>query len=265
MIFDFHTHFFPDNLAAGALEALEKSSGGKLKPCTRATRDALLESMRSSGIDYSMNQPIATNPEKVEKINQANALLNRPPIFSAAAIHPLVPDLGGVLAKAAKLGFKGIKMHPEFQDFDPLDPEISEICRVCCELDFFVLFHSGPDAFFMPPYRSEPAKFAKLHRNFPDLKMILAHLGSWSDWEEADRLLAGLPVYFDTSFTAGLIDESHMCEIIRKHGAGFVLFGSDSPWQGQKESLDFICGLPLTDKEKELILYRNAFRLLGIK
>ncbi len=264
MVFDFHTHFFPDNIATGTLESLEKDSGFQLKPFTAGTRASLLESMKDAGIDYSLNLPVATNPDKVERINDVSAMLNCPPIYTMAAMHPLTPEPARVLYKAAKLGFKGIKMHPEFQNFDPLDPEIEVICGECIKLGLFIFFHAGPDIFYKPPYRSEPAKFAELHRRFPRLKMILAHLGSWKMWKETDRLLAGLPVYFDTSFTSGLIDEDHMCQIIRKHDPEYVLFGSDSPWQGQKESLDFILGLPLTDEEKELILHRNAFRLLGI-
>ncbi len=262
MIFDFHAHFFPDNLAGGAIEALEKLSG--IKANTAGTRSSLIESMRNSGIDAALNLPVVTNPDKSWKINEFSAIGNKAPVYSAGAMHPLTTEPEKLLEKVAGLGLKGIKMHPEYQSFDPLGNEVGRICGKCAELGLFIVFHAGADIAFKAPYKSNPAKFAELHRRFPSLKMILAHLGSWNMWEDVEREIAGLPIYLDTSFTCGIIDPSLMLSIIRKHGARHILFGSDSPWQSQTKSLESIRQLPLPESDKELILWDNAAELLGL-
>ena len=65
-----------------------------------------------------------------------------------------------------------------------------------------------------------------------------------------------------------LIDQQAWCplslrqRIIRNHGVKRILFGSDSPWSDQHESLKMIQKSPLTDEEKALILGGNAKKML---
>ena len=53
-------------------------------------------------------------------------------------------------------------------------------------------------------------------------------------------------------------------DMIGAYGADKVLFGTDSPWGGQKQSLELFGQLKLTEAEKEKILCLNAKRVLGI-
>ena len=52
--------------------------------------------------------------------------------------------------------------------------------------------------------------------------------------------------------------------IIRNHGVNRILFATDSPWDGQKESLDAIRSLDFSEQELSLILGQNAAQLLGL-
>lgn len=262
MIIDFHTHYFPDTIAAEAISSLEKKCG--IKACSKGTRDSLLESMKEAGIDFSLNLPVATNPDKVEKINEISAKNNHAPIFCGAAMHPRVREPGKILARAKELGFKGIKLHPEYQDFDILSSESLEICRICEELDIFIVFHAGKDIAFKPPFHSDPVKFAELHSKFPRLKLALAHLGSWQMWNEVLQTLIGLPIYFDTSLTSDFIDRSIFEEIISKHPADRIIFGTDFPWQSQKSGIESIMNLNISAEKKEMIFWKNAAHLLQI-
>ena len=52
-------------------------------------------------------------------------------------------------------------------------------------------------------------------------------------------------------------------EVIKKHGADKILFATDSPWNEQKAYLEHFKTLSgITDNEKEMILHRNAEKLL---
>lgn len=44
-----------------------------------------------------------------------------------------------------------------------------------------------------------------------------------------------------------------------------ILFATDSPWAGQKEFVEILKHMPLTEEEKEKIFSDNACSLLGIK
>ena len=47
-------------------------------------------------------------------------------------------------------------------------------------------------------------------------------------------------------------------------GADHVLFGSDNPWSATGRELAFVRSLGLSEEETELILGKNAERLLGL-
>ena len=62
--------------------------------------------------------------------------------------------------------------------------------------------------------------------------------------------------------TNGFLDKEKCADMIKRHGAEKILFGSDIPWQGQKVALDYLLSLNISDEEKELITHKNAERLL---
>ncbi len=70
-------------------------------------------------------------------------------------------------------------------------------------------------------------------------------------------------VYFDTAYTFGFIEDSVFLKILKKHGADRILFATDSPWSGQKESLAHLGSLGLDKKDFDKIMGQNAEKLLG--
>ena len=60
-----------------------------------------------------------------------------------------------------------------------------------------------------------------------------------------------------------MLGEEQFVRLVRTFGADRVLFGTDSPWDGQGEALARLRALPLTGEELEAILGGNAQRLLG--
>ena len=63
MIIDFHTHTFPDKIAAATIRHLAGKSHSK--PWTDGSVSALVRSMKDSGIDWSLNLPVATGAGQV--------------------------------------------------------------------------------------------------------------------------------------------------------------------------------------------------------
>lgn len=262
MIIDFHTHYFPDKIAHDAIKSLELK--GSIKAFTEGTRASLERSMQSAGIDISLNLPVATSPDQVASINNWSEKNNRVPVLSLGVIHPLSENPAGIISDIKERGLRGVKMHPEYQDFSPDNEVLEPIWKACIRHSIFVIFHAGADMAFKAPFRSDPAKFAKLHHRFPNLKMVLAHFGSWMQWDEVEKEIIGLDIFLETSFTPGFLEGERFARLIRRHGAEKVIFGSDSPWRDQGREVIAIKSLHLSDTEKELIFHKNAERLLNL-
>ena len=66
------------------------------------------------------------------------------------------------------------------------------------------------------------------------------------------------------SFILSYIQPELLLQIIRKHKADRILFATDFPWSDPAADLTAVQNLPLTDAEKEQILWKNAQTLLHL-
>ncbi|MFA7229715.1 MAG: amidohydrolase family protein [Victivallaceae bacterium] len=262
MIIDFHTHYYPEKIAGKAIEAVASIPG--MQAYTDGTLNGLLKSMDVAGIDLCLGLPLANTPDNVRGVNRWAAINNNSPVYLLGSIHPDTPEPEKMIEWIAGQGLRGIKIHPEYQQFSFDEERLFPIWEACIEHNLFVLTHTGNDINFPPPARSNPRQLAAFHRRFPELKLVLAHLGSWGMWNEVSEQLAGLPVYFDLAFTVGYLSQEDLLRLIRQLGTDRVLFGTDSPWRDQKTEVEYFQALPLTDEEKSCIFYRNAVGLLGL-
>ena len=87
MIFDIHTHCFPDALAPRAIGKLSFASGG-LHPHTDGTLSSLENLMRAQGVDAFAVQNIATNPGQMKKVNDFAASMQCAHIYPFGSVHP---------------------------------------------------------------------------------------------------------------------------------------------------------------------------------
>ena len=281
MIIDFHTHTFPDEVAPGAIAKL--AAACHARPFTDGTLDALAASMAAAGVDRSIILPVATSPRQVPHINEAAARLNEARraqgLFSFGCIHPDCPDWAPLLDEVQALGLRGIKIHPVYQRTDLDDPRYLRILERAGALGLVVVTHTGRDIGFPREEYCLPAKALRALRQVGPVKLVLSHMGGWRTWEDALELLSDTGVYVDTSASTGAIvplDDGHYAPeelpllgpeaflgLVRAFGPHRVLFGTDSPWGGQREDLAWLRALPLRPEELEAILGGNALRLLG--
>lgn len=282
MIIDFHTHTFPDKIAAAAIEKLSKLS--HTPPFSDGTAGSLAASAKAAGIDLSVILPVATSTKQVPSINdyaaKANESTEAAGLLSFGCMHPDYPDWKQELSRIAALGLKGIKLHPVYQDVNFDDMRYLRILERAGELGLVVITHAGLDIGYPGVERCTPQMTLNAIKQVGPVKLVLAHMGGWRQWDKAEELLAGQSVWFDTSFSLGeitpledghyssqeltMLGKSDFLRMIRKFGTDRVLFGTDSPWSDQKASLDLICELPLENDEREAILGGNACGLLQI-
>ena len=265
MIIDFHTHIFPDKIAAKTIAALADAAG--VKAATDGTLSGLLDSMNKNGVDVSVIQPVVTKPDQFESINTFAQYVNTKyegRLISFGGIHPDCEDYKAKLDRIKALGIKGIKIHPDYQRVMIDDVRYMNIIEYADELGLIILTHAGVDIGLPDPVHCPPEKARYVLDKLKPRKFVLAHYGAWKQWDEVYEYLAGADVYLDTAFTFDYIRQEQFMRILKRHGSDKILFATDSPWSGQGESVEALRSMPITKDKLDDIQGGNAGKLLGL-
>ncbi len=261
MVIDFHTHIFTDSLAEKAVSSLEKQGG--VKAFLRGTAAELLRSMDEAGIDKAVIQPVLTKPSQTKTVNKWAAECQSDRIEAFAGFHPKDENYKDTIKEIKAMGFVGVKMHPDYQDFFVDAPEYFKVFDELFDKGLTVMLHAGLDIGFEPPYHCTPERLSRLMESIDTGTIIAAHLGGHLMWDEVYDRLAGKNLYFDTSMGSRYYSREQFLKILEKHGADRLLFGTDSPWDSQRDEL---LRLKALTEDKEIlnkILYKNAEKILN--
>lgn len=260
MVIDFHAHCFPDALAGRAMAALTAKCD--IIPSHDGTVSGLLRTARAAGIGRSIVMPVATRPGQVDSIN-AWALSSRTPELSFfGALFPGMPGMERHLDWLVENGFRGVKLHPDYQDFFVDDPAVLPTYRALRDRGLAVLFHAGLDIGLPEPIHCPPDRLARILDAVPGLTVIAAHMGGQNQWDDVARFLCGRDVYLDTSFAGAQLGIAGMRDLIRAHSAERILFATDSPWTQPADELARVRALGLSPDALDAVLERNARALL---
>ncbi len=264
MVIDFHTHVFPDSLAARAKQVLIEKTNSFYEPITDMTVQGLLSYMNEWGIDISVVQPVVTKPSQFKTTNEWAKSICSERLISFGGIHPDTKNYKAEIDEIAALGLKGMKFHAEYQDFYLDEDRMLRIYDYAISKGLILLHHAGIDPGFSGDCHTSPKQFASVMNKLGGGTVIAAHFGGHAQWDDVEEYLAGTDVYLDTSMGFSYNDSEQFFRIIKKHGADKVLFASDSPWGSTKDEISHINELPLTKDEKDMIFYKNAKRILGL-
>jgi predicted TIM-barrel fold metal-dependent hydrolase len=200
-------------------------------------------------------------------------------LIGFAACDPTQPEHFEELKYAIeRLGLSGVKMGPIYAGFDPREARCDPVYEYCQEHGLPILFHSGTTYNRNAPLGySRPWLFDEVAMRFPELHMVLAHVGHPFS-EECLVVIRKHPhVYADVSalyyrpwqFYNTLIAAQEY-RVTHK-----LLFGTDYPFAKAYESIQGLrevnliigsSGLPRISNETiEGILQRDSFALLGIR
>lgn len=269
MIIDFHTHLFPPAIAERAISGIVDRTleiYGMVQPVAfNGTIDGLKESMKKTGVDISVVQPIATKVTQYATINRYAKEITCENVISFASLHPYQENVREVLDDICREGFKGIKLHPDYQGVEADDEKFIALVKRATELGLYVTIHSGEDLGMRAPYKCMPDRLERLLDKVDQQRIILAHMGGFNVWDELiERGIVGCGAYFDTSVVSRYIDIEKYRKIIDMHGADKILFGSDTPWEDPALTYKFLCSAGLSAEEMSLICEKNAAGILGL-
>lgn len=261
-IIDTHVHFFPDSLAERAMSQLTETSGFPGE--TDGTRGDCISKLKAWGIQGAAALHIATTPHQQQSVNNFAAQSQDKFMLCLGSVHPDAPDALEELERIVQLGLKGVKLHPDYQNFMVSETRMFPIYSKIQELGLPLAVHSGYDPVSPDCIHCPPKELRKVADEFPKLKIIAAHMGGAYESEDAVKYLADKKnVYVDTAVMCEFLDSDSFRAMVKKFGADRIFFATDLPWANAPSIMEIIENSGLEDEEKEKIYHKNAERFFG--
>lgn len=261
-IIDAHAHIYPDKIAAKATDTIGVFYDIKMA-MPAGTPENLLAVGKKAGFSRFVVHSVATTAHQVRSINEfiKREIDAHPEFIGFITLHQDLSEqeIQAEVDWALANGFKGIKLHPDFQKFYIDDESVEKFYRAASD-KLPILFHIGDDRYDY----SQPARLVKMAKKYPNTNFIAAHFGGYRCWGEASIYQGLKNVYFDTCSSLPMISTKLAKEIIDMLGADRFFFATDFPMWDATEELERFYQLPLTEEEREMILGGNIKRLLKL-
>lgn len=177
-----------------------------------------------------------------------------------------------------ELGLKGIKLMPMYAGFYPNAPELNPLWEYASKHGLPVLLHTGTTFISKAPLDCTlPRHLDDVAIRYPDVRMILAHLGHPYEGECVVTIRKHANVYADCSaLHYRPFQLYHSLMLVQEYGVwNKVLLGSDYPFTTVDASLAGMrnlngmlegTNLPRLDMEEmERMFQRDSLSILGIE
>ena len=261
-IIDAHAHIYPEKIAAKATSTIGVFYDIEME-MPAGTPERLLQDGRAAGISRFVVHSVATTAHQVRSINDfiKRELDLHPEFIGFITLHQDLSE-EEVFAEvdwAVENGFRGIKLHPDFQKFNIDDPCAYPIYE-CIAGKLPLIIHTGDDRYEY----SHPKRMAKVLDLFPKLDCVCAHMGGYRVWEEAYECLGKRRCWVDSSSTTGMLnDDEYVKSLVSRWGTERILFGSDFPMWDHTEELERVSRLGITGDGLEAVMHGNAESLIS--
>jgi uncharacterized protein len=245
---------------------------------------------------YKRNPVLLSLPDFVKELDEAG--IDRVVLLNAARkgiqVRPMNEDLAKILNKyperflgfagfdpnngaqavqeieyaIRELGLSGVKIVASMLELDIDDKAFYPCYAKAEELGVPILAHTGSAvikgvrAKYVQPLMIDDVAF-----DFPDLKIICAHLGGWQYMDVLGMLVHHRNVYADISFWPlhPLYANMVPWNLLERTVSDKILLGSDYPaGQTPKEAVEAVRKLPVSQAFKEKILVENASKILRL-
>ncbi len=248
-IIDFHTHLGTSRTASmdGRVEH------SLVQICSSPT--ALLTSMKENNITKSVVFSVPMLPHRQREANEEVLRLvsDQENLTPFAFLDPRLEETPSLLEELLAKGCKGIKLHPICHGYVVSSSLCYPTYEVARQHQIPVLIHTGWGEY------GEIRWVTRLAAQFKELPIVIGHMKEYKDIFELVPKYENVAV--ETSYST---HPRRIAEAVRSLGEERVLYGSDFPLSAQDFDIYKIQHAPLSDGQKEKILYHNAARLLKL-
>ena len=167
------------------------------------------------------------------------------------------------------LGYKGLKTVSPLLELDINDKAFYPCYAKAQELGVPITIHTGASSLVMGSRikYAQPTMVDDVAFDFPDLKIICAHMGGHQYMDAYNMLVRHRNVYADLSFWPlnPLYKDMIPWRLLEDTVPDKILLGSDYPCgQTPKEAVQTVQELPISEEFKQKILGGNAANLLSL-
>lgn len=243
----------------------------------------VLASMEKYGIDYSLvsniegcevdndQQPIPPEQQVSQQaINEKTLRFVRAHPDKLGALLWIKPATEGCTPEFEELVANnrdvvyGLKVHPYHSKLSFGSPEVDRYMQLARKYGLVVVTHTAND------YESSPAVAYEVALRYPEVNIVMYHMGLATDNLEAIELIAKLPnLYGDTSW----VTPDKTLRAIEVCGIDKILFGTDNPINGLDTYNDPVFYNDyfgafrqlLSPAAYEQFMFRNAIRLFRLQ
>jgi predicted TIM-barrel fold metal-dependent hydrolase len=246
MIIDVHTHnsgsrdeLLMDELRRNGIGAAIVSCLGKLEhwPSAQATRQ----------FNDDARAFVASAPESLRWL---------------AYLNPQNEDWPAELERCVQSGACGIKLWISLKDAGGCMDRTQAVVVEAARRRLPVLFHTYQRTDANEPGEITVEELGRLAQAVPSAVLIAAHAGG--NWRQSAGILRGLSANVYADVSGGYPDAQMVRGLVDAIGAARVLWGSDAPGRTAASQLTKVTLAPISDEDKELILWKNASRVFGI-
>ncbi len=155
-------------------------------------------------------------------------------------------------------GFKGVKLHPRSQNFNPLHKKFTWIYKTIEKFKIPIIFHCKSYHF---DHNSHPEVLLKLARRYPRQLFIFGHFAGVN--KQLFKEFVKYPnIYVETSID---VTPNAYREVVMNYGFERLLFGTDFPFSFAEIELLKLKFARLPKEIVQKILYKNAQEILSLK
>lgn len=270
---DVHTHFMPKRVLDkvwGYFDSAGPLVGREWPIVYREDEDARMQRLRDYGIRAFTSMLYPHKPDMAAWLNSWSVefAARTPDCLHTATFYP-EPGAAEYVEEAIAHGARIFKSHVQVGNYSPDDPLLDPVWALLQERQIPTVIHAGSGP--APGTFTGPGPVLKTLERFPELPLIIAHMGmpEYSDFLDMAERFPN--VYLDTTmafttFTEEAIpfppaDRPRLLALQDR-----ILHGSDFPNipYSYLESLDALARLELGDDWLRAVCFHNAVRLFGL-
>lgn len=254
-------------------DAIDRAASGFISIFTSRSVQDIIDDMDNAGVDkaciVAMDCSTHHGVELVTNEDVARMASAHPDRFIPfASVDPTMGQIAvdRLVHAVENLGCCGLKLVPPLQHFDFSDPKHYPLWETARDLDIILWTHTahqrsipGSDARLGHPMLVEPVAL-----KFPELKIVLGHCGFPWVWEAWSLVVRHPNVHLDISAYYDLYNHMPWDAYSKSDAEDKILFATDYPLRGFRETLDALEGLDISSEFKKKILGENAKRLLKV-
>jgi predicted TIM-barrel fold metal-dependent hydrolase len=288
MIVDVHTHTPTHRDSVPDSERLTYSNWRTDRPVVTTNSWAEYDAAMATAdvtivFNIAVEDPLASTglPYPPDRCNDATAEFVTANPAARVGFMSVNPTSAGALDEAERcrdLGLVGVKLGPNYQNFDPLDERALAFYGYCERAGLPILFHAGASPIREAPLRyTYPLVTDEIALRFPELRIVMAHMGHPWGRETVVTIRKHPNVYADVSsiYLRPWVLYQSLITAVEWGAANKLLLGSDFPIATTAEAIeklwtvnDMLDGTKLPrvpDDVIDGIVHADALSALGLE